>query len=44
MTRPAEYWKKRAEANMDRVQEGAEQRLARLGRAYRQEHMRSALT
>lgn len=36
MTRPAEYWKKRAEANMDRVQEGAEQRLARLGRAYRQ--------
>lgn len=30
MTRPAEYWKKRAEANMDRVQEGAEQRLARL--------------
>lgn len=36
MTRPAEYWKKRAEANMDRVQEGAEQHLARLGRAYRQ--------
>lgn len=36
MTRPAEYWKKRAEANMDRVQEGAEKRLARLGRAYRQ--------
>lgn len=36
MTRPAEYWKKRAEANMDRVQEGAEQRLARLGRAYHQ--------
>ena len=36
MTRPAEYWKKRAEANMDLVQEGAEQRLARLGRAYRQ--------
>lgn len=36
MTRPAEYWKKRAEANMDRVQEGAEQRLAQLGRAYRQ--------
>lgn len=36
MTRPAEYWKKRTEANMDRVQEGAEQRLARLGRAYRQ--------
>ena len=30
MTRPAEYWKKRAEANMDRVQEGAEQHLARL--------------
>ena len=30
MTRPAEYWKKRAEANMDRVQEGAEQRLAQL--------------
>ena len=36
MTRPAEYWKKRAEANMDRVQEGAEQHLARQGRAYRQ--------
>lgn len=36
MTRSAEYWKRRAEANMDRVQEGAEQRLARLGRAYHQ--------
>lgn len=36
MTRSAEYWKRRAEANMDGVQRGAEQRLARLGRAYRQ--------
>ena len=29
MTRSAEYWKRRAEANMDGVQRGAEQRLAR---------------
>lgn len=36
MTRSAEYWKRRAEANMDGVQRGAEQRLARLGRAYHQ--------
>ena len=36
MTRSAEYWKRRAEANMDAVQRGAEQRLARLGRAYHQ--------
>ena len=36
MTRSAEYWKRRAEANMDGVQQGAEQRLARLGRAYHQ--------
>lgn len=36
MTRSAEYWKQRAEANMDGVQRGAEQRLARLGRAYHQ--------
>ena len=36
MTRSAEYWKRRAEANMDGVQRGAEQRLDRLGRAYRQ--------
>lgn len=36
MTRSAEYWKRRAEANMDGVQRGAEQRLARLGRAYQQ--------
>lgn len=36
MTRSAEYWKRRAEANMDGVQRGAEQRLDRLGRAYHQ--------
>ena len=36
MTRSAEYWKRRAEANMDGMQRGAEQRLARLGRAYHQ--------
>ncbi len=36
MTRSAEYWKRRAEANMDGVQRGAEQRLARLGMAYHQ--------
>ena len=36
MTRSAEYRKRRAEANMDGVQRGAEQRLARLGRAYHQ--------
>ena len=36
MTRSAEYWKRRAEANMDGVQRGAEQRLARLDRAYHQ--------
>lgn len=36
MTRSAEYWKRRAEANMDGVQRGAKQRLARLGRAYHQ--------
>ena len=36
MTRSVEYWKRRAEANMDGVQRGAEQRLDRLGRAYHQ--------